>query len=291
MKTVFISGASGFIGSYIVEKALQSGIHVKTLSHKKNIALKTENITGDILKPETFSSHLKDVNVVINLVGIIKEIPAKNITFETMHFQATKNLVDAAKEAGVKKFIQMSANGARENASSMYHLSKFKAEEYLKKSGLEFTIFRPSVVYGKGDSFITMLAGLMRKTPVFSYFGKGDYLMQPVSVEEVSEAFVKAITMPIATGKTYELGGDRVLTYKNLLEVIAKAINKKILFISVPEKLVSCAITLFGRFSFFPITRDQFIMLKEGNTCTDASAFSELDIKYKDFTKEIKTYL
>jgi NADH dehydrogenase len=291
MKTVFVTGGTGFVGSYVIGKLAEAGMHVKALVRSKPPHKDAEAVRGDILKPETFRHALKGSDAVINLVGIIREFPSKGITFDNMHFNATKNIVDAAKNAGVERFIQMSANGTGKNAVSGYHITKYKAEEYLKNSGMKYTIFRPSLIYGEGDSFISMLAGYMKKTPVFAYFGDGSYPMQPVSVYEVAEAFSNALFKDSAAGKNYPLCGNRIFSYKELLTEIAAAMNSRKILIPVPEAVIKLAISALGGFSFFPMTKDQFIMLKEGNTCTDRSAYAELDIKERNFSDEIKKYI
>jgi len=291
MKKVFVTGGTGFVGSYVISRLIEKGVHVKALVRNKASHPDAEAVRGDILRPETYSDSLKDVDAVINLVGIIREFPSKGITFENMHYIAAKNVADAAKTAGVSRFIHMSANGTRKNAVSGYHITKYMAEEYIKESGLDFTIFRPSLIYGKGDSFISMLAGYMRKTPVFTYFGDGSYPMQPVSVYEVADAFTEAVFRDSSIGKTYPLCGNRVYSYKELLIEIAAAMNKNITLIPVPEVFIKAGIALFGGFSFFPITKDQFTMLKEGNTCPEMTAFSELGIEFRNFSEEIKKYI
>ncbi|QAR32061.1 NAD-dependent epimerase/dehydratase family protein [Geovibrio thiophilus] len=291
MKKVFVTGGTGFVGSHVISKLIEKGVHVKALVRNKKTHPDAEAVQGDILRPETFADALRGVNAVINLVGIIREFPDKGITFENMHYSAAKNAADAAKAAGVSRFIHMSANGTRKNAVSGYHKTKYQAEEYIKNSGLDFTIFRPSLIYGKGDSFISMLAGYMKKTPVFSYFGDGSYPMQPVSVYETADAFTEAVFRDTAIGKTYPLCGNRVYTYKELLYEISKAMDKKIILLPVPEAVISLAISLFGGFTFFPVTRDQFIMLKEGNTCAETFAFTELGIQQRNFADEIKKYI
>ncbi len=291
MKKVFVTGGTGFVGSHVISRLIEKGVHVRALVRDKTPHKDAEAVRGDILRPETFRDALKDADAVINLVGIIREFPEKGITFENMHYTAAKNITDAAKEAGVTRLIHMSANGTRKNAVSGYHKTKYMAEEYIKNSGLDFTIFRPSLIYGKGDSFISMLAGYMKKAPTFTYFGDGSYPMQPVSVYEVADAFTEALFRDAAIGRTYHLCGNRVYTYKELLREISKAMNRDMILLPVPEGLISLAISLFGGFSFFPITRDQFIMLKEGNTCTETFAFSELGIEQRDFPAEIKKYI
>jgi NADH dehydrogenase len=291
MKKVFVTGGTGFVGSYVIHELLKRGLHVTALTHGRKAQEGAETVRGDILRPETFAGALKGMDAVIHLVGIIREFPSKGVTFENMHYNATVNVVEAAEKAEVKRFVHMSANGTRENAVSMYHITKFRAEQHLKNSGLDWTIFRPSLVYGPGDSFISMLAGFMKNTPVFTYFGDGSYPMQPISAYETAEAFADSLFKPESIGKTYTLCGNKTFTYKELLRSVSEALGSGKTLIPVPETLVSLGIRLFGGFSFFPITKDQFIMLKEGNTCENRDAFEELSIKERDFEEEIRKYI
>ncbi|MEC9493319.1 complex I NDUFA9 subunit family protein [Flexistipes sp.] len=293
--TVFLTGATGFVGSEVQKRLLEKNYRIKVLVRDKD-RLKENSadivpVEGDVLNPESFRKEMEDVDTVIHLVGIIREFPSQGITFEKLHFEATKNVVDTAVSNGIKRFIHMSANGARENAVTDYHKTKYKAEEYVRNSGLTYTIFRPSLIYGPGDSFVNMLADMIKKLPVFSYFGKGDYKMQPVSVYEVAEIFAESIPISTMYGKTYSVCGDKVYTYRELLNVIMDVIGKKRLLISVPEAFVSTGIAVFGGFSWFPITKDQFIMLKEGNVCTDDEAFEETNVKKRNMKELLKTYL
>jgi NADH dehydrogenase len=224
MKKVFLTGATGFVGSEILKKLVEKGYIVKVLVRdEKRLKVRSENIEialGDILDAESVLKGISGCDVAINLVGIIREFPERNVTFENMHFVATKNVVDAAKKAGVSRFIQMSANGTRHDAVSNYHKTKYKAEEYLKSSNLVYTIFRPSLIYGENDSFINMLNNFMKKTPIFSYFGDGGYLMQPVSVTEVADIFVNSIDLEKTYNRTFSICGGEVFSYKQLLKII-----------------------------------------------------------------------
>lgn len=293
MKKVFVTGGTGFVGRSVVNRLLQDGFEVLLLVRRRD-AVVPDGVTavfGDVLDKQSLAKAMSGADVVVHLVGIIREFPAKGITFEKLHYEASVNVVDAAKESGIKRFVHMSANGTREGAVSGYHKTKYRAEEYLKSSGLDYTIFRPSLIYGKGDEFINMLAGYMKKTPVFSYFGDGSYPMQPIHVEQVAKAFVKAIDIEEAAGNVYGLCGTEVFTYKEILGVISKALGKKTILLPVPEFVIKTAVALFSGFSFFPITKDQMIMLFEGNTCPDNSAFKLFDLEEKNLFETVSVYL
>jgi NADH dehydrogenase len=294
MKRVLVTGATGFVGNAVVESLINNGYQPVALvreGSESKLKHKAEIAHGDVLDKESLTAALEGVDAVIHLVGIIREYPKKGVTFENMHHIATKNIVEACKEKHVKRYIHMSANGTRSNAVSMYHKTKYEAEEEVRKSGLEYTIFRPSLIYGPDDSFINMLAGYMKGTPIFTYFGDGSYPMAPVYVGDVADCFVKSIDKPETAGMIYPLCGEKVYTYKEVLKLVGKALGKNIILLPVPEFAISLGISLLGKTDWFPITRDQFIMLTEGNTCDTNDAFKILKIKRSDFFEKIDSYL
>jgi len=295
MKKIFITGGTGFVGTEILKKLLENGYYVKALVRdEKKLSFRDDRIEvakGDILDKESVLKGVEGCDAIINLVGIIREFPEKRVTFENMHFIATKNVVDAAKEKGIKRFIQMSANGTRKDAISNYHKTKYKAEEYLRNSGLLYTILRPSLIYGKNDTFINMLNDIMKKTPVFSYFGDGSYPMQPVSVTEVAEIFVKSIDNEKTYNKIFPICGREKITYKQLLHIIMDITGRRRPLLPIPEIFIEIGISLFGNFSWFPITKDQFIMLKEGNVCDSDEIFRITGVDQIDFKSYLKSYL
>ena len=150
------------------------------------------------------------MDAVIHLVGIISE--AGDQTFENVHTRGTQNLVHAARRAGVKRLLHMSALGTRPNAVARYHQSKWAAEEIVRESGLEWTIFRPSIIYGPDDGFVNLFAKISRFSPLVPIVGNGQTKFEPVPVEAVAHAFVKGLTEPKAIGSAFDLCGPSTLT-------------------------------------------------------------------------------
>ena len=138
-------------------------------------------------------------------MGIIREVPSRGVTFSRLHFEATRNMVEAANSQGVKRFLQMSANGTRPQAESPYHRTKWQAEEAVRDSELEWTIFRPSLIFGPEDEFVNMLAGLVRKLPLVPVIGNGRYRMTPVAVQDVARSFVAALEKKETVGQALSL--------------------------------------------------------------------------------------
>ncbi len=294
MKKVFITGSTGFVGSEIIKLLINENYQIYALVRNKNKLLSDKNIIeveGDILNPQTYKDILKECDILINLIGIIREFPKKNITFHNLHVKSVKNLLEISKNSKIKKIIHMSANGARKDAVTTYHKTKFQGEQLVKNYGINYTVFKPSVIYGTNDEFINMLAGFMIKAPVFSYFGDGKQLLQPVSVEEVAEIFVKSISNKITDNQTYTVCGNKVLTYKEILRLILKVKNTKKILLPVPVFIVKLMTSLLGGFDGFPLTKEQLIMLLEGNTCENRKIFDILNVEEKDIEEKLKEYL
>jgi NADH dehydrogenase len=212
-------------------------------------------------------------SAVIHLVGIIRERPAAGVTFERVHVDGTRNMLAAAAEAGVRRFVHMSALGTRPGARSRYHQTKWAAEEAVRASGLAWTIFRPSIIYGRGDAFVTVLAGLVRRLPVVPVIGTGQARLQPVPVEQVAEALARSVTMTGTEKQVYQAVGPDAVTFVQLLELVAAALGRPgVRTIRIPTGLVRPVARLLHRVPGFPITPDQLLMLEEDNI-GDGSAF------------------
>jgi len=213
---------------------------------------------------------------VIHLVAIIAE--AGGATFDGVIRQGALNVVDEAVRAGVRRFIHMSALGAMNNPAYGYMEAKWQSEQAVQAAGIPWTIFRPSVVFGPGDGFITPLAGLVRAAPVIPVVGAGRSKFHPVSVGEVAEAFRVALDDPSAAGHVYELGGGRIYAYEELLDVIAAKLGKKKPKVHVPVGLMMPIVKLTKSLPQAlrpPVTEEQLKMLALDN-CTDQSATAEL---------------
>lgn len=267
---IFLSGGTGFVGSHLRKALLDRGHWIRLLVHKSAGSFEqgVEQVEGDITVPETFTAAVRGCDATINLVGIIREFPGRGITFEKLHLEATRNVTDAAKAAGVKRHLQMSALGTRQNATSGYHQSKFRAEECVCASGLDWTIFRPSIIFGEKDEFVNKLAGLIRNFPALPVIGDGAYRLQPISVVDVARCFAMALEMPETVGKIYELCGPDRFTYNDLLDTIGRVLGRpNVTKVPNPLAIMKVIVPVFQRFSFFPITMDQLLMLVEENIC------------------------
>jgi NADH dehydrogenase len=189
-------------------------------------------------------------------------------------------VLSACQQAGIKRYLHMSANGTRKGAVSAYHQTKYLAEEEVRASSLDWTIFRPSLIYGRGDQFISMLVNMLTRLPALPVVGDGRYQMQPLPVEQVALSFVKALVLPQTMGKTYHCGGAECLSYNELLDHVAAALGKKPpCKIPQPLMIMRPLVSVFQHLPFFPLTSNQLQMLLEGNCCDTREWLTDFDFK------------
>lgn len=262
---IFIAGGTGFAGTHLVKELRESGHSVRLLVHSRSANHGgAEQVTGDVTNPETFEQSLNGCDAVINLVGIIREFPSRGVTFERLHVQATANLLAAAAKSGVRRYLQMSALGVRAHAVSAYHQTKWRAEEQVRASGLAWTIFQPSLIFGPHDAFINMLAAQLRLAPLMPVIGSGTYRIQPIHADDVARCFTRSLAMPETIGQTYELCGKDRVSYIALLDMIAAALGRSLPFKPhLPLGLMKLIIPFMQKIPLFPITMDQLQMLLE----------------------------
>jgi NADH dehydrogenase len=210
---VFVTGGTGFVGSAIIEELVSRNYSVNALVREgKSRALRSNvnEIRGDLFDDRLLAEGLRGCSAAIHLVGIIMEKPGKGATFERIHVEGTRSIIDAACRSGIRRYVHMSALGSRPDAVSDYHKTKFRAEEYVRASGLNYTLFRPSLIHGPHGEFMRMEANWARKkSPPFlfmPYFGagllgrNGAGMLQPVYVKDVARAFVEALEKPNTIG-------------------------------------------------------------------------------------------
>jgi len=277
---ILLTGGTGYVGSNIrsalVGKRLR--LLVRDKAEAASLASDTvELVEGDITDPATLRGVVDGCDTVINLVAIIEE--SGKATFDLINRQGTENLVNEAKRVGgVRHFIQMSALGADNNPRYGYMITKWQAEQAVKNSGIPWTIFRPSIIFGPGDGFINVLAGLVRSFPIIPVVGTGQSKFQPVAVGEVAESFARAVDDHATIGQTYELGGGKIYTYEGLLDAIAAKLGKKKRKAHVPVGLMMPVVKLskpLPKALRPPVTEEQLKMLSLDN-CTEHNATPEL---------------
>ena len=303
MKKIAILGGSGFVGSYIVNQLISSGFYVKLVNRKKHQDVYNSHVISIVsdLYSDKLYKNFADCDTVIYNIGIIREFPKLGITFKDLHQDLPIHIIKMAEMAGVRKFILMSANGV-ERCLTKYEKTKFNAEKYLSKSNLEWTIFRPSLIFGdpRGNSeFCSQvksdIINIPLPAPIFfkgiNFLNAGSFKLSPIHVKNVAQFFVDSIENDQSNQKTYELGGNKSYTWSELIKVISMACNKKKIQIPVPVFAVKAVSLFFDQFSWFPITRDQIEMLVSGNTCDSKKHFSDFNIEELSFNHSSLEYL
>jgi NADH dehydrogenase len=289
MARIFVTGGTGFVGKAVIHALQAHGFVarclVRTGSEQRLRGFEgIERVPGDVLIPEGLAASLEGCAAVIHLVGIIREHPGRGITFERLHTSATAHVLEAARAAGVRRYLHMSALGTRPDARSRYHRTKWEAEELVRRSGLEWTIFRPSVIYGPGDGFVTMLARVIRRLPVVPIIGDGKYRLQPVPVEQIAEAFAAALHQPATIGQTFEAGGPRPYPFTEIVDLIGAAVRKRrVRKVYQPLSVMRPLVAALERLPFFPLTSDQLLMLHEDNVCDPGPFFRAFKLSPIEF--------
>lgn len=294
---VFVTGGTGFVGREVVAALHAAGHQVRCLvragsEDKLPQIAALERVVGDATDAASLQGALNGCDAVIHLIGIIREFPNQGVTFERLHVEATRNIVDMTVNSGVRRYLQMSANNVAEVAETGYQTTKWRAEQSVRGSGLDWTIFRPSIIFGTEGEFVKMLVSMVKSLPVLPVIGSGRYEMQPVAVSQVADSFVRALDLPQTIGRTYHLAGPRPYSYLELLNAVSLALGKgEVKTIRQPLFLMRPAIKLFQSFHQFPITSDQLTMLLQGNVCDPFEWAADFDLEPIDFAEGIAACL
>lgn len=226
--------------------------------------IEAEFCYGDITLPSSLAEAVKGVDAIVHLVAVI--IEKGKATFERINYEGTKSLLTAAKLAGVKRFIYMSNIGASPNPSLPFLYSKWRAEEEIKKSGLDWTIFRSSIMFGEGDGFLLPLARIIRLSPIVPIIGKGKTKFQLISAEEVARCVASALDDRKTIGRIIFLGGREQLSYKEIVELVVQTLGVKRIKVHLPVPLIVPFAWLMEKFLPRPLlTYQQLKMLSIDN--------------------------
>jgi len=272
---VLITGSTGFVGRYITRLLLEESYEVACIVRDLE---KLSNLYGDRVKGYKVgledTSSIKKVledfkpDYLIHLVGILYEEPSKGITFKKVHHLYSKNLYQVAKEYPVKRVVHMSALGTHPDAPSLYHKTKYMAERELINSGLEYVIFRPSLILGPEQRLFFDMWRLTKYLRVITLPGFGNYLFQPVDVRDVACAFVKALTAEGVSGSIYELCGSKRVSFKELLEDIFNYWKRKVILLPLPKTLMYIGGLFVEKvLEPPPFSSDQVLMMWRDNIC------------------------
>ncbi len=290
---ILVTGASGYVGSHIVRTLVGAGKSVKALVYNRQRAdkegrlqgLTIEYVEADLNRPETLVAALSGVTAVVHTVAIAIEKGSR--TYERVNIAGTANLVDSMKQAGIQRLINISQLGADANLPYRFLASKGKAQDYVAASGLAWTAFRPSVIWGPEDEFANTFARLVPLTPlIFPIVGDRNSKFQPVWVDDVAECVLKALDDSATIGKEYELGGPEILTLEEIERRTLQAISARRWMVHFPISLLRLAV---AGMEFLlpapPVTRSLMELLAVSNVTTQ-NAISLFVPNPRPFTAE-----
>lgn len=284
-KIVTIIGGSGFIGRHLVRALAKRGYRIRVACRRPDLAghvqpLGTPGqimpVQANVRYPASLAAACDGATAVINLTGVLSSSGAQS--FDALHVFGAEATARAAKAAGARLFIQMSALGADPDSTSEYARSKAMGEAKARAGFPGAVILRPSIVFGPEDHFFNKFAGLSRLAPALPLLGGGSTKFAPLFVGDLAEAIAMLVERGEATGKTYELGGPEVFTFKQLMEFTLETIGRKRLLVPVPWPIARIMGTLLGLLPYAPLTTDQVELLKTDNVVSEAAVREGRDL-------------
>jgi len=268
---VLVTGGTGFIGAALCRELDERGHDVTALSRSPGDAAlpsSVETVVGDVTDPGSITDAFEGRDAVYNLVALSPLYDTRgDRTHDRVHLGGTEHAVRAAEEAGASRFVQMSALDADPGGPTAYLRAKGEAERVVRESGLDWTIFRPSVVFGDGGEFVPFTKQLT--TPyVTALPGGGRTRFQPIHREDMVHVLAEGIGND-HVGETYEIGGPDVLTLATVTKLVYRAAGKSVSILPVPMSLASVGLTVAGPLPFVPFGPDQARSLRLDNTTAD----------------------
>jgi NADH dehydrogenase len=267
-KLVTLFGGGGFVGRYVAQQIYKTGARVRIaqLEPRRAFFLKplgglgqTQFVAADIRRPEHVAAAIRNSDAVVNLVGILKG------DFQRLHVEGARNVAEACADQGVSSLVHISAIGADPESESAYGRTKGEGEQAVRATFPNATIMRPSIVFGREDNFLNRFAGMARVAPILPVI-RGGVKFQPVYAADVGKAVTAAALDPRHHGgKTYELGGPRVLTMRELMEWIGETTDRNRTLLDIPDPIAALIARAIGWLPGAPITWDQWLMLQRDN--------------------------
>jgi NADH dehydrogenase len=292
---ILVTGGTGFVGGHLIRRLRKAGLAVRALARNPDKAqtlkeLGVEVVSGDISDRPSLEAAAAGAERIVHLVGIIQDGPG--FTFESVHVEGTRNLLHAAKKAGVRHFFYQSALGTRPGARSRYHKTKWEAEELVRQSGIPFTILRPSLIYGPGDQFTIRLSEAIRLSPVLPVIGSGKSKIQPIFIDDVVACIELSVTGDCYLNEMYEIGGPGQLTYEEVTRAIADVLGVRRPVVHMPLFFVRpMARVMETVLSRPPLTTEQLIMLQEDNVCSLRDIRDAFGVEPVPFREGLKRFL
>ena len=272
---ILVTGGTGFVGPKIVhalraqEQPVRALVREPASSSARTLsAWGCELVKGDARDPESLRRAAEGTDAVVHLIALIAGKPEE---YERVMIQGTRDLVRAAKEAGVRRFVLMSALGTTEESKDLvpYYRSKWEMEQTVEASGIEHVIFRPSFVFGKDGGILPIFLRQVRYSPVTPVPGSGTRLLQPIWVEDVAAFFARSLSTEEAANKTFDLGGPDRVTWNEFYDRLKRTLGKRRATLHVPMGLMRAGAALAEKLPRPPVTRDQLTMLEDADNVGD----------------------
>ncbi|UTF53237.1 complex I NDUFA9 subunit family protein [Natronosalvus rutilus] len=289
---VLVAGGTGFIGTNLCRELRDRGHDVTALAREPNpdsVPEGVATVVGDVSAYDSIVETVAAHDAVVNLVALSPLFePPSGTSHEEVHLRGTENLIRAAEDGGVIRFVQMSNLSADPDSELAYFRTKGKAENVVRESDLEWTIFCPSVVFGEGDEFIGFTK-LLTTPYVTALPGGGENPFQPIWVEDLAAMMADAVEDDRHVGKRYQIGGPEVLTMKQVTELAYEAEGRPVTVLPIPMAMAKLGGILAGPVPFVPFGPDQIRSLKIDNTVADndVTAFG----RTKDDLRTLEDYL
>jgi NADH dehydrogenase len=272
---ILVTGGTGFVGPKVVHalRAQERGVRCLVRRPSRAGPLKTwgcELVEGDVTDAESMRRAAEGCETIVHLVAIIA---GSRADFDRVMTGGTQNVIAAAKAAGVRNVVLMSALGVSEQTRTLvpYYEGKWAMEAAVRESGLEHVIFRPSFVFGRDGGVLPIFFRQVRWSPVTPVLGSGERQLQPIWVDDVAAFFAAGVDLPAAaTNRTFDLVGPDRVSWNELYERIARTLGKRRGRVNVPILLARAGAAVLERLPRAPLTRDQLTMLEAGDNVGDA---------------------
>ena len=291
--TVLVTGPTGFIGPHVVHTLRARDIPVRALVRDPSrasrlVAWGVELVRGDVTDPASLRVAAEGVDAVVQLVAIIR---GKREDFERVMARGTQDLVAAAQDAGVRRFVLASALGLDERSKDAvpYFAAKWQMERAVRESGLEHVILRPSFVFGRDGGVLPTFVRVARYAPVTPILGPGTQRLQPIWVEDLAEYYAQSVELPEAADRTFELGGPEAVTWNEFWDRLKRTLGAHRPSVHVPFGVMRVQAALTERLPGAPVTRDQLTMLALGdNVVSDTSAAETFQLPLVPLNEQLR---
>lgn len=302
IKTIVIFGGSGFVGRVLTKKLTENKIRVKIITRNYEGAKDLKTIAGpDFLSimewnyqdQQILEQILLNADAVVNLVGILAE--SKNNSFEEIHVNLTRNLAEKSSKMGIRHFVQISALAIEKITNSNYANSKLLAEKALQKYLPNAIILRPSIIFGRNDHFFTQFKKLIKIFPFIPLIDGGKTEFQPIFIDDLVEVIYLALNNDCYNGKIYEVGGDEIYSFRQMVRMIEKNLKKKtynkVGIINMPYKLAYFIAMILQIFTKKILTTDQIKLLRVNNVLSDKSFKKDFNLQPKSLKQALSTLI